>query len=107
LNDAIYQSVERRESDMDIVKVEGNNKGDVFLYALSTCIWCKKTKRLLDELGVAYSYVYVDLLEGDELEMAKKDIMKYNPECSFPTMVINGASCILGFKEEEIRKVLG
>lgn len=36
------------------------------LYALSTCVWCKKTKKLLTELGVDFSYVYVDLLKGEE-----------------------------------------
>jgi len=32
------------------------------LYALSTCVWCKKTKELLASLGVDHSYVFVDLL---------------------------------------------
>ncbi len=36
------------------------------LYALSTCQWCHKTKTLLEELGIAFDYDYVDLLEGKE-----------------------------------------
>ena len=45
-----------------LTKVPGENKGHkVTLYALSTCGWCKKTKKFLDELGVEYEYVYVDL----------------------------------------------
>ena len=43
--------------------VEGKNKKHrVMLYALSTCIWCKKTKKLLDNLDVCYDFVFVDLL---------------------------------------------
>ena len=48
--------------------VEGEDRGDVMLYALSTCGWCKKTKALLQELGVAYKYVDVDQLDLEELE---------------------------------------
>ena len=35
-------------------------------YAMSTCVWWKKTKRLLDELGLEYSYVDVDVLAKEE-----------------------------------------
>ncbi|MFQ5905703.1 MAG: glutaredoxin family protein [bacterium] len=47
---------------MGVEHVEGKKKGDVLLYALSTCGWCRKTKRLLEKLRVEYDYVYVDLL---------------------------------------------
>ena len=36
--------------------IKGKNKGDVMLYTLSTCIWCKKTKALFKELGVDFKY---------------------------------------------------
>ncbi len=37
--------------------VEGTvNRGDVKLYALSTCVWCKKTRASREEVGVAYDY---------------------------------------------------
>ena len=38
------------------------------LYALSTCGWCKKTKRFLDDNDVEYELTYVDLLKGEEKE---------------------------------------
>ena len=53
--------------------VPGENRGKITLYALSTCGWCQKTKNFLDELGVKYSYVYVDLLEGKERESVTFD----------------------------------
>jgi glutaredoxin len=91
---------------MDRVKVSGKNKGDILLYALSTCVWCGKTKKLLDDLGVAYTYEYVDLLAGKEREEAIKEITVWNPACSFPTLVINNSQGIVGFKEAEIRQAL-
>ena len=77
------------------------------LYALSTCGWCKKTKALLGELGVEYDYTDVDLLKGAEQDTVVKEIMKWNPESNFPTIVINAKKCIIGFKEDEIREALG
>jgi glutaredoxin-like protein NrdH len=92
---------------MNINHVPGKNKGQVMLYALSTCGWCKKTKELLGELGVEYDYTDVDLLQGQEQDDVIKEITKYNPTGNFPTMVINSSQCIIGFKEDEIREVLG
>jgi len=90
-----------------IEHVDGDNKGKIMLYALSTCGWCKKTKELLNDLGVAYSFVYVDLLEGNEKENTVDEVKKWNPRCSFPTLVINDRKCIVGFKEEQIKEALG
>ncbi|MCK5429002.1 MAG: hypothetical protein KAI94_05995, partial [Anaerolineales bacterium] len=59
--------------------VDGQDKGRVMLYALSTCIWCNRTKRLLGELGTAYDYIDVDLLEGSDKAKALDEIAKYNP----------------------------
>jgi glutaredoxin-like protein NrdH len=86
--------------------VEGRNAGPVFLFALSTCGWCQKTKNLLTELGVAFDYVYVDLLPADEMKNTLRLIEKYNPAGSFPTIIINDDKIIVGFREDEIRAAL-
>ena len=92
---------------MNTTHVEGKNKGKVMLYALSTCGWCKKTKELLNDLGVEYDYTYVDLLKGTEQDETIKEIKKFNPACNFPTMVIDDNKCIVGYNEEDIREALG
>ena len=89
-----------------MTRVEGEDKGDVKLYALSTCGWCKKTKGLLNDLHASYSYVDVDQLQESDRKEALDDIKKWNPQCSFPTMVINNNQCIVGFKEQEVREAL-
>lgn len=91
---------------LQVEHVEGENKGKIMLYALSTCGWCRKTKELLNELGVEYEYVYVDLLEDEDEDTAMDEVKKWNPRLSFPTLVIDD-KCIVGFKEDEIREVLG
>jgi len=86
--------------------VAGRKAGKVMLYALSTCVWCNKTKKLLNELGVEYDYTNVDLLGGEEEKAAMETVNKYNPSRSFPTLVINDKKAILGFNEKEIREAL-
>jgi glutaredoxin-like protein NrdH len=92
---------------MTIMHVKGENKGKIILYALSTCVWCKKTKKLLTELGVEFYYVYVDLLEGSEQSTVLDEMKRHNPVCSFPTLVIDDKTCIIGYKEEKIREAFG
>jgi glutaredoxin len=91
---------------MSLEHVDGKNKGKIMLYALSTCVWCRKTRLLLDSLGVEYSYIYMDLIRGREKENNLTDLEKWNPRCSYPTIVINDKKCIVGFKPEEIKEVL-
>jgi len=90
---------------MNFEHVAGTDKGKVTLYALSTCIWCKKTKELLSSLGVSFNYIYVDLLKGNDRSKMVEEVKKYNPACSFPTLVV-GDKCIVGYKEKEIKEAL-
>ncbi len=76
------------------------------VYSLSTCSHCKSTKKLLSECTVLYEFVDVDLLEGDERHAILEDVRKFNPKCSFPTIII-GDAVIVGFKEEKIKEALG
>ncbi len=86
--------------------VDGRDAGNVLLFALSTCGWCQRTKNLLKELGIAFDYIYVDLLPADELKSTLMLVEKYNPTGSFPTIIINDSKIIVGFREDEIRAAL-
>jgi glutaredoxin-like protein NrdH len=91
---------------MDVKHVKGKNKGNIMMYALSTCGWCKKTKRLLNEIGVEYHYTDVDLLEGEKKAKAMEELERWNPRRSFPTLVIND-ECIVGYQEDKIKEAIG
>jgi len=78
----------------------------VFLYALSTCGHCRAAKKLLDEKGVKYDFVDVDLLPRDELRKVLDEVSKMNPQRSFPTIII-GDKVIVGTRELEILEALG
>ena len=77
----------------------------VKIFSLSTCSHCKSTKRLLDECTIQYEFIDVDLLQGDERKAILDDVKKFNPKCSFPTIII-GQKVIVGYKEKEIKEAL-
>lgn len=81
-------------------------KPHIKIYTLSTCSHCKSTKRLLDECSIKYEFTDIDLLSGAERQAIIEEVKRFNPECSFPTIII-GDKVIIGFKEQEIRKALG
>ena len=78
----------------------------VKMFSLSTCSHCKSTKRLLNECTVKYDFVDVDLLQGEEKAAILEEVKKFNPNCSFPTVII-GDKVIVGYKEKEIKEALG
>ncbi len=87
--------------------VPGASKGEVFVYALSTCGWCRKAKALLEGLGVEYYYIDVDLEKDEERDAVTAEMIQWNPKLSFPTIVINNENCIVGFNEDAIKNALG
>lgn len=79
----------------------------VTLYALSTCVWCKKTKQLLDESGIAYDCIFTDKLTGHERSTVMAEVRKVNPNESFPTVVVDDTTVVVGYKPDRLREVLG
>ena len=79
---------------------------NVKIFSLSTCSHCRAVKKLLGKCGVKYEFTDVDQLGGEERKAILEDVRKFNPRCSFPTIVI-GETVIVGFKEDEVRSALG
>ena len=79
---------------------------DVKIFSLSSCSHCKATKKFLGDCTIKYEFINVDQLKGDERKAIIEDVKKFNPRCSFPTIII-GEKVIVGFKEKEIKEALG
>lgn len=83
--------------------VDGKSQGEIMLYALSTCGWCKKAKEILGKLGVAYDYIYVDQLsDAEATEVEEKEVKKWNPAATYPTLVINHKKAEIDFRAGKI-----
>jgi glutaredoxin len=91
---------------MKIEHVQGKDRGEILLYTLSTCAWCRKMKDWLNEAGLAYSYIDVDLEPPGKRKIAMEQVQRWNPRCSFPTVVVNGKDCLVGFKPERLEELL-
>jgi len=89
-----------------IKHVEGEDHGKIMLFALSTCMWCRKTKQLLDSLGVSYDWIDVDLVDKSDQPDVTAEVKKWNPASTFPTVVINDDKCIIGFNPEKLQAEL-
>jgi len=90
-----------------MTEVQGRNKEhQVKVFALSTCMWCRKTKKLLQDNSVEYEFVNVDELQGAERKATIEEVKKHNLKCTFPTIVVDG-KCIVGYRENELKEALG
>ncbi|WXG39610.1 MAG: glutaredoxin family protein [Candidatus Freyarchaeum deiterrae] len=92
---------------MNVVKVPGSkNKHKVLMYAISTCVWCRRTKQLLKENSVEYEYVDVDLCEKDDYDQIRKDIVNRGGVLSFPVLIIDDNKLINGYRVDDIKEAL-
>jgi len=93
---------------MKIVKVPGeNNKHKVFVYALSTCAWCKSAKQFLKDSSVEFEYVDVDLCNEKDKEKIREDILGRGGSLSYPTIIVDDKVLITGFRKDKLRETLG
>lgn len=90
----------------DNIMDEENKISDVTIYSLSTCSHCKAAKKFIGDCSVKYEFIDVDLLDREERMAILEDVRKFNPRCSFPTIVI-GDKVVVGFREDQIREALG
>lgn len=79
---------------------------DLVLFALSTCPHCRNARNFLENNDLAYRYVYLDLLKGDEQRSVLEEASKYNPRKSFPTLVVDDDDVLVGFTESDWKSKL-
>lgn len=79
---------------------------DIRLYALTTCPYCRMTKRFLDDHGIEYTLTEVDLLEGDERQTVVDEVKTLSGGTSFPVLVADG-KVVVGFNKTKIADLLG
>lgn len=76
------------------------------VFALSTCPYCRMARKYLDDSGVEYDVVEVDLLEGDERAAAIAEVKNLSGSTSFPVMLFD-EEMIVGFNKSRMKELLG
>ena len=92
---------------MQFSKVSGKkNNHKVTIYALSTCVWCKMTKQYLNDNGVEYQFVDVDLLDDNDKTRVHTDIISKGGVLSYPTTIVDDKTVITGFRKDLLKEAL-
>lgn len=94
---------------VDFHKVSGSQEPhELTVYALSTCAFCKKAMRYLEEHGFSYRYVYLDQLDFDLKREVKQELKsKFENLPVFPVLTIDNDEALSGFAEDQWASKLG
>ncbi len=78
----------------------------VRIYALSTCVHCTALRDMLYRHDISFEITDIDLLPREERQQFLKDIAAYNPQKTFPIIIVNNKA-IVGYRKDLIKQELG
>ena len=78
---------------------------NVFMYTLSTCPWCRKTKQYFTDHNVPFQYVDYDLQSTPEQSKIEQEIQKRGGPLSFPWVLI-GDDLVVGWNPAKYDELL-
>lgn len=77
----------------------------VFMYTLSTCPWCRKTKQFFKDRDILFDYIDYDLAGEEEQERILKDMARYGGSVAFPFVKMD-EEVIIGYNPERYSELL-
>jgi glutaredoxin len=77
----------------------------VKMYTLSTCLWCKRTKKFFEERNIPFEAVDYDKQEEAEQERIMSEMRKNGGGGSFPYVCI-GPDIVQGYEPDEFERLL-
>ncbi len=77
----------------------------IFLYALSTCYYCRQTKKLFAENGVEFDFVDVDLADEEKKQKLVDEVYALTGEGKFPVIKIDD-KVVVGYDEDRLKELL-
>ncbi len=94
---------------VEFIEVPGSNEPHrLTVYALSTCAFCKKAMRYLENNGLTYRYVFLDQLDFDLKREVKQELKsKFQNIPVFPVLTIDDKEVLSGFTEQKWADRLG
>ena len=91
---------------MQTVKVQGrNNKHKVLVYALSTCGYCKRAKKFLNNNNIEYEYVDIDICSWENKNKIRQDIQSRGGPLAYPTIIVDNKILLTGSSPDKLREV--
>jgi glutaredoxin len=77
----------------------------VTIYTLSTCLWCKKTKKYFEEKNIPFEAVDYDKQPEDRQEAMAEEMRAAGCTATFPFIKIGG-KCTQGYNPNEFEELL-
>jgi len=77
------------------------------MYALSTCVWCNRTKKFLKDHNIEFEYVDVDQCSPEDREKIRTDVKNKGGLLLYPVTIIGDKNIINGFREDQLKEALG
>lgn len=78
----------------------------VKIYALSTCLWCNRTKKFFEERKIPFDCVEYDKADETEQERIMTEMREKGGGGSFPCVCI-GSDVVQGYEPDEFERLLG
>ena len=91
----------------EYTKVEGKEICDIKVYALSTCIWCKKAKTFLESNNIAYSFIFVDLQPKEDQDKIEDMLEEHTSIISYPIIISDKCDPIIGYNKDKLEELIG
>lgn len=86
--------------------VEGKKDNNVTIVTLSTCMWCKKCKRFLQDNDMKYQYVDVDNIPpGDKSKIINYLKDSYQSRISYPFLICDKGH-VVGYDPEKYKELM-
>ncbi|MFP4206246.1 MAG: glutaredoxin family protein [Spirochaetaceae bacterium] len=80
---------------------------DLTMYALSTCAFCKRAIKFLEDHDVKFRYIYLDTINPMVKGTVKSELKsRYDVLPVFPVLVIDEREAITGFVEDKWKQIL-
>ncbi len=78
----------------------------VTIYALSTCLWCRKTKKYFEEQNIPFEAIDYDKQDEARQAAMMEEMRQAGCRGAFPFLRI-GEACTQGFDPEKFQELLG
>lgn len=77
----------------------------VKMYTLSTCPWCRKTKKFFKDHEIEFEYIDFDLTDSETREKIINEMKRHGAN-GFPYVKI-GDNIVVGYKPDEYSALMG
>ena len=77
----------------------------VKMYTLSTCLWCKRTKKFFEDKHIPFEAVDYDKVDEMEQERIMNEMREKGGGGSFPYVCI-GSDVVQGYEPDEFERLL-